>query len=500
MEAMAREDRALIERMDRRLRIRLLLGTGAGALVLAGFVLLTAHAEAFGAYLRGETDLLGRLYYEPEREPDPAALAGIDLERVHAALLPTWIVALGSAHTPWGHRRADEAYAALQAEVEPDENLTALLDELRTLVHRGQLVDHADRLFYLCWAWSAYLDEQQQPYWIHGSVIVSSGDATFYVKSYRVLHDLRVAVGDETYRARIITRLDSLNVTEAYLGATSKDSDGAFLLAERVLEFAADHVWPLLDPALDEQQDDRVRDFLEPLRREAVRALDPAELTLLRDTAPVRRNVLDAVAAIESRRECGSQFVVNEVPWNGFGLHDLVVFDGHSELDEEIECPAVTAAEAETLIEGSRKLRHTEGLAEAVGALTAWLARGIVIHEARHVADDAEVDGLETPMDCRGCPPRSSVTVRAEISAYLASLAWSESPAVALFQVCQALEAGPGPHVSALDLILERLGRACVDGPSGDLQARARALEQELFGRSDPIGLPDDFPARLTMP
>jgi len=289
-------------------------------------------------------------------------------------------------------------------------------------------------------------------------------------------------------------------IYEVYLGATSKDSDGAFLLAERVLEFAADHVWILLDPAFDDEQIPEVRVFLAPVRREVAAALEPEDLEVLRDTVAVRKAMLDAVEAIRARSGCGSQFVINDVPWNGFCARDHATLDSVSELDETIECPAVTAVEAETLIHGSRALEHTAGLGRAMAALTAWLARGIVIHEARHVADGDRVDGLQTPMDCGGCPPEMSVTVRAEISAYLASFAWSESPAAVLLQVCAALRAGPGAHVPAMDFILDRLGQDCVDGPPADLRQRARALEHELFGRSEAIALPGAFPQRLTLP
>ena len=50
---------------------------------------------------------------------------------------------------------------------------------------------------------------------------------------------------------------------------------------------------------------------------------------------------------------------------------------------------------------------------------------------------------------------------------------------------------------SASDRILSAMDKGTTNK---DNVKCARALEQALFGRSDPIVLPDDFPARLTIP
>ena len=53
-------------------------------------------------------------------------------------------------------------------------------------------------------------------------------------------------------------------------------------------------------------------------------------------------------------------------------------------------------------------------------------------------------------MACTACPERMPTVVRAEISAYLATLAWSEVPYSALFQACRSVE-------GEFDAVLEEL-------------------------------------------
>jgi hypothetical protein len=131
----------------------------------------------------------------------------------------------------------------------------------------------------------------------------------------------------------------------------------------------------------------------------------------------------------------------------------------------------------------------------ALDALSLFLARITLSHEVRHLADQRQQRGLERPLPCPGCPAALGVRNRAELSAYLASMAVPGQGATALLQVCDTLS-----HSRAHGAVLELIGREVArcqgpfpDGPDGlsaAVSARARAAERRLFGRSDPIELP----------
>jgi hypothetical protein len=138
--------------------------------------------------------------------------------------------------------------------------------------------------------------------------------------------------------------------------------------------------------------------------------------------------------------------------------------------------------------------------------LVAWTAEHVAIHEARHLADDAHADVFDTPLPCRSCTEDMGIVARAELSGYLASLAWSPSPATALYQACRAIaddrrwhggRGGNGPHAEAMALLQRRLGPVCGSEPPEELSDLGRLLEEEMLGRSEPMGLGDDFPRRL---
>jgi len=89
---------------------------------------------------------------------------------------------------------------------------------------------------------------------------------------------------------------------------------------------------------------------------------------------------------------------------------------------------------------------------------------------------------------------------RAELSAYVSSMA---TPGIGYLSLMQACHVGAGtesPHRRAL-LYLERhlLPEGCTGPPPTDLYARAAALEERLFGPRLRVRLPDDFPQRLDL-
>ena len=203
---------------------------------------------------------------------------------------------------------------------------------------------------------------------------------------------------------------------------------------------------------------------------------------------------------------CGSTFWIHEVPWFGFDADRINRLRAFALASSARECPAITPQEIELLEVASQQLQSTDDLGHAVGALVAWAAEHVAIHEARHLADDARANGFDEPLPCASCSADMGIEARAELSGYLASMAWSPSGATAMYQACRSLaddrrQRGgkllDGPHAQAMDLLTRRLGPFCREGPPDHVAALARELELEMLGRSDPIRLGDDFPRRL---
>lgn len=480
----------------------------AGALVLGALMVLVAsRVPRVQAWARGELDWSGERVYVPEHLP---ALEQIELTRVHAELLPRWLIAQGQrADGEDGAVEAElAAFGALRSAVEPDGNLVALLDELHALSPPSRLAEAPRRALYLTWAWSHYLDRQGAPFLVQSSVRARGFGPLLTATVYRVHSDVAVAVGVEPYRVRITSRIDHTNLREQYLGAAGHDD--AVIVVDRLRDFALDEVWPLLDPWLELPATARQR-FAEPIRREARARLAPEAMLRLEQTAGARWSMIQIVHAIESRRRtCDSGFRIHEVPWAGMPSAQLERLDDVAQRHEGRDCPGITAAEVEALDRASAALHPDPALEDALEQLVAFTAEHVAIHEARHLADAEHADAFDEPLPCASCSAAMGIAARSELSGYLASLAWSPSPALALYQACRSLAADasagggrplePGePHRDALELLQRRIGPVCVQGPPQGLHALSRHLEHEMLGRSDPIALPGSFPQRLPL-
>jgi len=471
----------------RRRRRRLWWGSALGAVAIVLATAWCLGGERALQVLAGEVDLFGQPRYRADQPPN---LEAVDLERVHAELFPEWVIQ--ASRPPGRSDRAEQALDALRTEVEPDDNLTALVDEMALLVGEDP-AEHAHRLLYLCWAWSEYLDDQGRPWRLVGAVRVGSDTSYFYTKSYQVLSDGLARVGGVDHRVRLVTRADHTNVVEAYLGAVEERTEGALVVVDRVVDLAVDEVWPLMSPAAEGELDPVPRAFAEPVRAEVSAALSAPDVEVLRETAEDRARLVATVEAIRARRDCGSRFVIPFMPWEGIEPEDEGSWFGYADRSEGSSCPMLTREEATVVVEVSRRLREAEGLEDALEALVAQVSRAVAIHELRHVAD-----GDHTP--CPGCPDGAHPAVVPELSAYAASFAAPGIGVTALFQGCLADRTTGGSHALALELILARLlDDGCQGGPPPDLYERASALEEQLFARSEPTTLPADYPAALPL-
>lgn len=447
-----------------------------------------------GPLWRGERDLSGQAVYTPAHPFDGEALAAVDLEAVHAKLLPSWSVALGWRSSEGGEARYQAARAALLDALVAEPNLDALAAEL---VRRAEQDPwgSADRLGWIAWAWGHYLDTHGQPWRFDVQVLRNDERDLFYTKSYRVDGEGQVRVGERPVRIRWIRRVDDTNVVERYDGVVKWPEDGGFLLVDRLRESATEVVWPAL--AGSSAAVPHGDAFRESLRSELSAGLPAEALALLESTAPIRAAMLADVAAIRERASCGSRFVIPLVPNLGFDQRSLDALTRAARRAGGGRCPQVTIEEAERLALAAEHFAGTPRLEEAIAALSAWVARGIAVHEARHVADALSFGDLERPIPCAACEGALGASSRAELSAYLATFAHAEHGASSLLLACAAGERGP--HGAARAWLVARDPIfACERGYSAETSASAARWEQEIFGRSEPaqvMGLPGALPA-----
>ncbi|MEM9452997.1 MAG: hypothetical protein AAGF11_02375 [Myxococcota bacterium] len=471
----------------------------AGLVLLSVAVTLLWRVPVVRSWARDEIDWRGQRLYQPPHAPAPDQ---VDLRRVHTELLPHWLIARSRRTRGLGASPEEAAFKALRAAVAPDPNLAMLLDELHDLSAPSRLAEDPRRALYLSWAWSHYLGQHQAPFLIQGTIRGSKLGPIFSAGIYEIHSNAMVGLGSSAYRVQLVSRIDRTNLREQYLGAAGHD--GAVLVIDRLLDFAAAEVWPLLDPWLELELDGR-RNFAGPVRAEARRQLSAAALDRLAASAKARWAITRTLRAIERRRAaCGSGFRINDVPWSGFSEERLGRLEDVALRHAERACPGITLGEVWALGEASEALHPDPELLAALQELVAWTAQHVAVHEARHLADDGLVEGFDEPLACASCAEHMGISSRAELSGYLASMAWSPSPTLALYQACRSLAGEHGritaagePHREALKLFQRRVGPVCLDGPPPELRALARHLEVEMLGRSEVMALPTDFPTRL---
>lgn len=487
------EDVAAITR-EQRLAFRRLASILA-VLVLLG-VLLETRGAAIDAFLRGEIDLHGEPVYIPRHAIRPSQLARIDLERLHARVVPDWLVRQSFADTPAGRRRAEYAYRDLLQAIAPDPNLDGIWRELHDRISADPIAN-AHRIDYLLWAHDDYMDRIGAPYRIEPSMFIrhrteSGGRLALIARTYRVLSDLETEGGA---RVRVLSRIDRTGQIETWLGHTEREQEGAFVVADRVLHFAVRHVWPALDPALDARLPDEERGLARGVRREVRDAIDPYFREILEETAADQQALMEAAASIEARHTCGSTFRIFGLPYRGLSLHSRAMLRLALLASQDAACPDVTLDEAVQLVSASERLRQTDDLEPALEALVALVSESIAAHELRHV-----VDGPSEDLDCPGCAEGTPPLVRAELSGYLASFGTPGVGYLAALAACSNPERELGVDAFAIaHATFGAMPEGCLGQAPDDLYARARAAEQRYFGARAQIELPRAFPIALAV-
>jgi hypothetical protein len=427
---------------------------------------------------------------------DPGILATIDMASVHGQLLPAWIMALQHSPHSIGHRDAEDAFEMLRREAGKDPNLGSLLDQLHEKLMDGTYDFHGE-IALLIKGWNEYLAQGGVPFRLEHRIEKAIHGPALRLRCYRVVADVPVSVDPSAQHVLLLAREDRTNLIEAFLGQTSADRGTALVMTDRIVEFAIERLWPLFDPHGTATEPE----LITWVRQEARLALDESVVQTLTHSLSTRRALELQLSNLAQRRGCGAGVLIERVPWNGLSDRALAMVNRVAQKNEQRHCPRVTLSDADRIGAISQRLRENAALSQALGTLAGWLAKAVVTHEARHLADDrssAETGGASV---CRGCPESFDYRVRAELSAYLASFATSGSGYLALLQACGYEADRRGSHSAALNFLLPKL---LVDGCTGpvpdDLYARAAALRAQLLGRTDSITWPKGLPSTIPIP
>ncbi len=238
--ATLREVEAFLARMRRRGQIYLVLLFTLPTLFIAGAFTWEMHGDGVRRWTRGEVDLGGRRVFTPPH-PDAPRPNTEAVRWLHVEALPAWVIALNLSPRAADHQM-ERIFGRLK-----DPNMLHLLGELRLLA-RQNMVAHAQRIFYLVWAWNGYLDSHGLPWRLDAS-IRARPRRMLLMRTYRTVHDLRVAVGSESHRSRLLLRVDQTNIVDSYFGFTEAGGQGSFVLLDSIHSFVSDHVWPLTKAA-----------------------------------------------------------------------------------------------------------------------------------------------------------------------------------------------------------------------------------------------------------
>lgn len=427
---------------------------------------------------------------EPLYMPEHAAnLEEVDLELVHRHRWDTWIAATSQAtpgaDDPW----VESARTQMREAIAADQNLTKLFEQLDGIVTSPRLEEPTvqRRALWLVRGWNRYLEREEQPYFVRANVIGGERVA-FFAHAYEVVARTTGTIDGDEVRIRALSRLDSLNLRDDVLGAPSSADEGVIVVADQLLELSLDHLWPMLA-----QPGDPVQRVFAPAIVEELRAGLPADaFALLEQTAATRRSLVDSRASIMDRG-C-SPVWLRQVPFDGLPREQL---DWLAERTDVGACAGVKNDELQALWKGSEALQRHEGLREATERLTALTARSVAVHELRRVADEVEYGGSDEWRPCGPCRAEDGEHARELAAAYLAEIAWSRTPSVALYRICWSTGDDMGSAGRARATVMGALGLQCPDGVPADVETRAQQLERERFGHGVPLALGESFPERL---
>jgi hypothetical protein len=487
----------------RAIQIRSRIGYALGAVgiliisVVAGLLVCTRGVGPTRSDMHARTLLEPRrpAPFVPPHPLDPAVIAEIDMAKVHGQLLPAWIMSLQHGPRTAAYSDQERAFRALRKEAGRDPNLGILLDLLKEWLRDGAY-EFGGHIRALVKGWNDYMARAGTPFRIEYHIQKTAHGPELYVRAYRAVADVVVTVDTAPYRVRLLTREDHTNLVEGFLGQTSVEREAALVVADRVVDFTIERLWPLFDVEGELVPSDTDPGLSAKLRADAMAAIGATAFERVASSSALHHEIETEIAKLKQRQGCGSIVRVPSVPWDGLSDRTLSLIDSVAKKNEARHCERMTVSDAERIVTLSRRLHDDPDLAQALGKLASWVVRAVVVHEARHLADDLDPD-----LACKGCPDSMSHAVRAEVSAYLASFAAEGIGHVALLQACGVTPGMKEAHSAALSFLLPKLLPSGCYGPMPEgFPESARALERELFGREDavkfPVGFPEAVPLR----
>lgn len=428
---------------------------------------------------------------------ESAVLDTIDFERVHAELLPAWVIAL--QHDPYtlGRDREQRRFEALVNEAGKDPNLRSLLDRLRDRASFG-VSAHALEISFLMDGWNGYMQDAGLPWYVAHDLADTARGGRLFTRSYRVQADLTARVSGNPHHLRVLRRVDSTNVGEMFFGQTNLDEQRALVVSDRIAEFAMERLWPMMDSHSDHRLAAMDRAFAPALRREAALVLSGEAIEALSQGAALRRRMEDRLSDIATRKGCGRGIEVENMPWDGLTPRGRSIVARAADHNKKKGCARLTAEDAQFLLGASDALSSDDALRGALGELSSWLARAVSVHEVRHLADELQ---SATAFACDGCPSGMTKRGKAEVSAYVASLATEGVGYLSLYQACGVDLPTFHDSGGAVDFVTRVLApEGCESAPPEKLYGSAQLLGWVLFKRSERIELPSDFPVALPLP
>ncbi len=370
-----------------------------------------------------------------------------------------------------------------------DDALRDALEELLTVRHEMPIDQALIREAQVVDEINARLESLDRPWVLRLPIDPRMRASSGFALSYFVVGTLDVPIDGVSTTVRLATRVDGLNVVDAMLGHADDTRRDAFLIVDRAADAAADRLWPLMDPALDAERTGPDAALASHVRDEAWRHAAPGALDALERTAADRAAMVRVRDAIDERAACGARVALATLPLRGFARDDLEDWRRLASPGGGRDCPDITFEELRVLDDASTRLRSTPGLRAGVRSLTALVARSIAVHEAQHVRD------FTTPPTCTDCPPGLGEAGESELSAYLASWAWSDAPYTELLLDCDLLRGRDSATRRAVATALDAIDFADCEGtPPADLNSAASQARARFFGEAAPITLPDSFP------
>lgn len=424
---------------------------------------------------------------EPPLIPDTEReIAGVPVAEIHEVLLPAWVEELRQGSP------TNSAYSALHNAAAGNPELQAIVSSMfdsTTRVDREQGVAEQSEL---AERWNNWMRTNNAPYALQLPIWSRLRYQQFMPMTYYVAATFSVPGEVEPVPVDFLTRLDRLNLVEGYSGHVRQGSPRATVLVEQVAQSATWEIWPMLDPAVDEELPAHLAAIAPRVRAEIEALLSPEDFAALQRTASARLQLMQQVDQIQSRIECGGGFEFLTIPLRGYSDEILLQWrENDAEPDNGRSCPRLTFSEVDAMRDAGTALRGVPGVRQAAYALIAAVGRGVAIHEVQH-SYDSHMD-----LTCNECGI-SAESILSEASAYAASFADPVIGWTTLYLSCIYLEEVSAQHGFAIYALLDAIDFPECEGTLPEnLSETVQAVRMAWWGRAPQPTLPADYPASI---